>query len=345
MNDRPQAGQTTAPFRGRGHRDGTAGLRCAGVQSRLGQGSSRRSSARCSSAGAIPTFAACSQYARSGRVGEIGRPRLHQDSPSIEQVRSSVGRLDLALDGMAKHASATSCGWPASPHQSRNDDRNPCGTARMHCSRSSFDSVASESGLPVTDGTISPSPCESRRASASTATARGASGPLCSHPVLERSARMVQIPESRSTSRHSDSRTSPDRHAVRTRNSKTALVPGQAPLFRTVSIAAAMSPCGKAAKCRVDRPLRGQGRVECGSGGIVRPVTLGHYPVKDPAEPLLDAAQPRPANRRGACNGSANGNSGLLPRLSPARPARALAGDAFHARQGGLRWAPSFCVR
>ena len=128
----------------------------------------------------------------------------------------------------------------------------------MPCSRSSFDSVASESGLPVTDGKISPSPCESRRASSSTATARGASGTLCSRRVLDRSAGMVQIPESRSTSRHSDSRTSPDRHAVRTRNSKAALVPGQAPLFRTVSIAAATSPCGNAAKCRVDRPFRGR---------------------------------------------------------------------------------------
>ena len=62
----------------------------------------------------------------------------------------------------------------------------------MPCSRSSFDSVASESGLPVTDGKISPSPCESRRASSSTASARGGSGTLCSRLVLDRSAGIVQ---------------------------------------------------------------------------------------------------------------------------------------------------------
>ena len=39
------------------------------------------------------------QYARSNGVGEIVRPRPHQDPPSIEQVRSRVGRLDLARDG------------------------------------------------------------------------------------------------------------------------------------------------------------------------------------------------------------------------------------------------------
>ena len=47
------------PFSGEeGHRDGAAGLRYADVHSRPGQGSSRRSSAQCSSAGTIPTIAA-----------------------------------------------------------------------------------------------------------------------------------------------------------------------------------------------------------------------------------------------------------------------------------------------
>ena len=41
-----------------------------------------------------------SQFARSGIVREIVRPSLHQDPSSIEQVRSRVGRLDLAPDGM-----------------------------------------------------------------------------------------------------------------------------------------------------------------------------------------------------------------------------------------------------
>ena len=30
--------------------------------------------------------------------------------------------------------------------------------------------------------------------------------------------------------------------------------------------------------------------VECGSGGIVRPVALGHCPTEYPAEPLFDPA-------------------------------------------------------
>ena len=37
-------------------------------------------------------------------------------------------------------------------------------------------------------------------------------------------------------------------------------------------------------------PVPRQGRVECGSGGIVSPVALGHRPAEDAAEPLLDAA-------------------------------------------------------
>ncbi len=128
----------------------------------------------------------------------------------------------------------------------------------MPCSRISFEGVASESGLPVTEGRISPSPCESCRAWSSTESARGGNGTLCSRRVLDRSAGIVQTLDSRSTSLHSDNRTLPDLHAIRTRNSKAALVPGQAPLFRTVSIAAATSPWGKAAKCRVDRPFRGR---------------------------------------------------------------------------------------
>ncbi len=88
------------------------------------------------------------------------------------------------------------------------------------------------------EGKISPSPCESWRAWSSTANAREASGTLCSRRVFDRSAGMVQTLDSRSTSRHSDSRTSPALHAVKTRNSKAALVPGQARLFRAVSVAA-----------------------------------------------------------------------------------------------------------
>ena len=41
-----------------------------------------------------------SKFARSGIVREIVRPSLHQDPTSIEQVRSCVGGLDLAPDGM-----------------------------------------------------------------------------------------------------------------------------------------------------------------------------------------------------------------------------------------------------
>ena len=57
-NDDPQVGRTTAPFWENGHGEGTAGLRGAGVQSRPGQRSSRRSSAQCSRVGAVPTIAA-----------------------------------------------------------------------------------------------------------------------------------------------------------------------------------------------------------------------------------------------------------------------------------------------
>lgn len=71
----------------------------------------------------------------------------------------------------------------------------------MRCSRRGFEIVTSVSGLPVTDEKISPSPYESRHSSPSTATARGAGGTLRSRRVLDRSAGLVQIQESRSTPR------------------------------------------------------------------------------------------------------------------------------------------------
>ena len=56
----------------------------------------------------------------------------------------------------ANAASATSRGTPESLHQSRKDDRIPCGTASIPFSRTSLEIVESDSGLPVGDGNTSP---------------------------------------------------------------------------------------------------------------------------------------------------------------------------------------------
>ncbi len=158
----------------------------------------------------------------------------------------------------------------------------------MPCSRISFESVASDRALPVTLGKINPTPPASSRVSASTLNARSLSGTLCYRPVLARIAGTVQV--SPSISSHCASRTSPDRAAVKSKNSNARTVARYAPDAHTVSIATATSPCGNAGEMPRRLSVPRQGRVEGCSGGIVRPVALGHCPTEDPAKPLLYAA-------------------------------------------------------
>ena len=94
----------------------------------------------------------------------------------------------------------------------------------MWFSRQSLEMVLSVSVRPVTLGKTNSDPSMSACASCKTSSARPLNGTRCASRAFMRLAGMVQVAVSRSTSCHCAPRTSPDRHAVRTKNSKASLV-------------------------------------------------------------------------------------------------------------------------
>ena len=87
----------------------------------------------------------------------------------------------------ANAASAISRGTPESLHQSRKDDRIPCGTASIPFSRTSLEIVESDSGFPVGDGKTSPFASVRSAALSMTLRAGLLRGTRCGRPVLVRS--------------------------------------------------------------------------------------------------------------------------------------------------------------
>lgn len=86
--------------------------------------------------------------ARSPYRGDVIGPVLHQRAPALDQVGAGVGGLHLVPVGVASAASITAGGASvASDAQSRNDERNPCGTAAMPFLLTSWLTAASESCL------------------------------------------------------------------------------------------------------------------------------------------------------------------------------------------------------
>ena len=90
--------------------------------------------------------------------------------------------------------------------------------------RKSFDSVESESIFPVTDGKMKPLGSAYSPALSRTASAAPLSGTRCSRPFFILAAGTVQVAESRSTSSQRAPRTSPERQAVKVRNSMASFV-------------------------------------------------------------------------------------------------------------------------
>ena len=84
------------------------------------------------------------------------------------------------------------------------------------------------------------------RASARSSNARRLSGTRCSRFPFVRRAGMVHTPSSRSISVHAALRTSPERVAVSTSNSKASFTTGRVFDPRTFRIASATSPYGNA---------------------------------------------------------------------------------------------------
>ena len=101
--------------------------------------------------------------------------------------------------------------------------------------------MLSDSRLPVCEANTSPEPSASPRAPSSTSSARADNGTRCSRPAFVRKAGTVQVAASGSISSHRAPRTSPERHAVNTRNSNASFVAGHVSDARTLARAAATS--------------------------------------------------------------------------------------------------------
>ena len=125
----------------------------------------------------------------------------------------------------ARADSASSRGTPVSAHQLRKLLRIPCGVPSIPRSRSSFEIVLSLS-VPRTEGNISLEPSSRLRASCSTPRACWLSGTRCGRPAFMRSAGMVHVLVSRSSSDHSARRASPLRVAVSVKNVRHNFVLG-----------------------------------------------------------------------------------------------------------------------
>ena len=128
-------------------------------------------------------------------------------------------------------------------------ERGLCGTAPMPSSRSSLERGLSLSTRPVGDGNTRPLLSASSRASSRMATARPDSGTRCSSFAFMRDGGTVQVAAASSTSAHCAPRTSPERQAVSTRNSKASAVARWARDARTRASASPTCACGSAFWC------------------------------------------------------------------------------------------------
>ncbi len=124
----------------------------------------------------------------------------------------------------ANAASAISRGTPESLHQSRKDDRIPCGTASIPFSRTSLEIVESDSGFPVGDGNTSPFAPVRSAASLMIFRAGLLRGTRWGRPVLVRSPGISHVSVVTSISSHVALRTSPLLVAVRVRILNAAMV-------------------------------------------------------------------------------------------------------------------------
>ena len=140
------------------------------------------------------------------------------------------------------------------------------------------ESVISDFMRPVAEGKTSPSPRPSSRASASTSSALSESGTLCSRLDFMRAAGTVHVRASRSISSHRAPRTSPERAAVSTRNSKASRVPAPCPTRphrRQRAIHPVMGQCPVVGfPGAILRQRRAQGVHR-----VVRAVSLGNRPA------------------------------------------------------------------
>ena len=127
------------------------------------------------------------------------------------------------------------------------------------------------------DGKTNSPPLERCRASARTATARSLNGTRCSTPAFIRLAGTVQVADSRSISPHVEPRASPDRAAVKIKNSRQSVV-DDTPKARIRLMASPTWAWGRAAWCSVlPCPFRGRTAVAACAGSPERwPRAIAH---------------------------------------------------------------------
>ena len=183
-----------------------------------GLGCSRRATAARQSSGTSERKGR--RHQASFTAGDIPGPILHDHDTPVEEIPSGhrpprPWSRRRGQDRPRQPSRAT----PVSPHQSRNEERNPWGTAGICRSRNSCESAASCKGRPTWAGKTNDEPGEWVRDCSSTPSAAPDSGTRCSTGTFIRSAGTVHVDAARSNSAQEAPRTSPERAAVRIRNS------------------------------------------------------------------------------------------------------------------------------
>ena len=175
-------------------------------------------------------------------VGQKLRPLLHQPPSALEQIRAGVGGPRLVPLHMGQcqindfPGSIASLGRPAIE----------AGTKSMGYGSDAqlleqVGQCRSRKRLSPGFGNTRPVPPVRARARSRISTARLDNGTRCSRAIFILLAGIVQSRSARSISFHRARRTSPERAAVNTRNSKASLDTSDASDSRTVRIAAATS--------------------------------------------------------------------------------------------------------
>ena len=213
--------------------------------------------------------------------------RLRSKRSGLSICRPPPGRSSHAQGRARRPRRGTSVHSAA---QSRKDDRKPCGTASIPNSRMSLETVPPWIARARCDGKIRPEPSAISRASRRTSSARADSGTRCSRLAFIRCAGIVHVAAAKSISSQLAYRTSPDRHAVSTRNSKAStagryasdvLTPGE----RRTDVAE-----GQSALMLANAAALGQCGGDGIAGGVVVSMALRHGPLHHRPDTLAHAA-------------------------------------------------------
>ena len=229
---------------------------------------------------------------RQHRPARYAAQRSISLAAQVQKVRAGIGALDTlhrvgqaGFGHLARHARGLRTPVPETSNGSRAEQRQY--RAHATASKAPTRTWASAQPGPETPGRFRSS---SVRASSRIASARFDRGTRCSRPPFIRSLGIVQVAASMSNSDHDAPRTSPERAAVRTRNSNASRAGSESLRFphrpdRVAGLGVMNGP-EMPAPVADSRQRRRDGL----TGGIVAAIPLRDCPLHDRADTLANAA-------------------------------------------------------